>query len=464
MRYTREEMEARLARIIHQPLLEDAVFGTVTLASLYSSLGGTRETLTAIQVLGIVPENATIGQLEEQIEGYQHDPESFRGLLNTVKGRVAEIRQVETLNASPEFQANGWHAVFAPTTNYPDVDIFVLDRNGQVIDAQQIKAGSLDYVRQAHEEALQQGSNVDFYAPRDVADQAGVHALDFNNQQLEGDVYHDLSGLAAFGDVLPIASMGIAGIRSLMENLILMKKGALTRGQVVRNVAIDTLGAGLIRGLCAQGGAALLAGMVGLTSPWLLPLAVGGGLLGGFLGGNLARELASQFHALPGKGDYSSWLQFQATREGRELMLCYHDLGREAAKDENLAAVKTTLALPAGRAENASVMALVEKKELETRDARGTLAHALAEAHHQRVMDELKRLYKWQFTSMVKVEKYRQAGDWSSLGREVFQKRDLGLIGSLRLNFYLDTVKKAFQDFISTLDRVALDNGRNYRA
>lgn len=454
MPYTKEEIDARLLRIIHQPLLEDAVFGTVTLASLYSSLGGTKETLAAMQILGIVPENATIVQLEQQIEGYQHDPESFRGLLSTVKGRVAEIRQIETLNSSPEFQANGWHAVFAPTTNYPGVDIFVLDQDGVIIDAQQIKTGSLDYVRQAYEEAQQQGLPVDFYAPSDVAPEAGVNSLNFTNAQLERDVYHDLSGLAAFGDALPVASMGIAGVHSIMENTLLVHSGAFTWQQAGQNIAVDTLGAGLVRGLCAQGGAALLAGMVGLSSPWLLPLAIGGGLLGGFLGGNLARELAVDFHAHPGRGDYNTWLQMQAAKGGRDLMLSYQDLGREATQEENLVVIKKALAMPAERATGASTAALMEKRELETQDARGTLSLALAEAHHQKVTVELKQLHKWQFTSMMKLDQYRHPDDLISFGREVFQKRDLGLIGSLRFNYFLATTKKALGDFLARIGRV----------
>lgn len=459
MGYKLEEIEARLARLIHQPLLEDAVFGTVTLASLYSSLGGTKETLEAMQVLGIVPDDANVARLEDQIEGYMRDPESFRGLLNSVKGRVAEIRHVETLNASPEFQENGWHAVFAPTTNYPDIDVFVLDSHGNIVEAHQVKTGSLDYIREEYQKALERGVDAEFYAPKDVADKVGVHSLDFTNQQLEGDVYHDLSGLAAFGDALPVASMGIAGIRSVMENYILLKKGYLTMEQAARNIAIDTFGTGMFRGLCAQGGAALLAGMVGLNSPLLLPLALGGGLLGGFLGGNIMRELTAQFRARPVDNDYSSWLKRQAAREGKELMLCYRDLGKEAARDENLETVKSALAVPVSRAENASTRALLEKRELETQSARGTLAYALADAHYQRVNKELEKMYKWQFANTMKLDNHLKDGDPAALGREIFRQRDLGLVGALRFNYYLETAKQAFADFVAVLNRAHAAEG-----
>jgi hypothetical protein len=188
------------------------------------------------------PRQSVNGTFLDAVAKHSGDPDTLRGVVSGVKGKLFEINYVDYLNAG--HLPSGYTAKLADSATQPGWDIRVLDDHGAVVEQFQNKASECaSYVRAA----IHADPSIPSVVPRDVflklserPDFVG-HLVD--GQRTLGELHSEVNsavehaGAAALHFHLPVVAVAF----TIAQNCSRYRKGSCTLQEAMANIGTRSL-------------------------------------------------------------------------------------------------------------------------------------------------------------------------------------------------------------------------------
>jgi hypothetical protein len=148
-----------------------------------------------------------------EVQSFKSDPESIRGFVSGIKGKLFEVKYCDWLNDG--HLPAGDHAELAASANQPGYDLVVKDSHGHVDEVIQAKAyDTLSGVKEHLEKYPQYDVVVVPHEQVPEALRAGLHAHiqdgHYTNVQLDGETYGAVDAASQTAHLhLPIVGLGL---------------------------------------------------------------------------------------------------------------------------------------------------------------------------------------------------------------------------------------------------------------